>query len=193
MHCWHILKDVPKWMELKRNMDKPKSSGTKDATPERSNSNMVDRDPNDTSPSSSSRKRPIGRDVAKAAKKKASSVSLSHEYASKMHDLYVQKIELFKETEDERKVRLDEIVSLEKVKVEEAREHRKTMIELERERLALDKQRLNMEAEKKEKEEEERILAINLDQCQPLQRMYYQALQEDIIEKLNARCRGSRQ
>lgn len=149
MHCWHILKDVPKWMELKRNMDKPKSSGTKDATPERSNSNTVDLDPNDTSPSSSSRKRPIGRDAAKAAKKKASSVSLSHEYASKMHDLSVQKIELFKETEDERKVRLDEIVSLEKVKVEEAREHRKTMIELERERLALDKQRLNMEAEKK--------------------------------------------
>jgi hypothetical protein len=56
---------------------------------------------------------------------------------------------------------------LEKVKVEEAREHRNTMIELERERLALDKQRLNMEAEKKEKEEQERFLAINLDNANP--------------------------
>ncbi|KAG8075975.1 hypothetical protein GUJ93_ZPchr0006g45573 [Zizania palustris] len=128
-------------------MDKPKNSATKDTTPERSNSNMVDLDPNDTSPASSSRKRPVGRDVAKAAKKKASSVS--QEYVSKMHDLSIQKIELFKEIEDERKIRLDEIVSLEKVKVEEAREHRRTMIELERERLALDKQHLNIEAEKK--------------------------------------------
>ncbi|CAO2194709.1 unnamed protein product [Urochloa humidicola] len=38
--------------------------------------------------------------------------------------------------------------------------------------------------EKKEKEEEERILAINLDQCLPMQRMYYEALQQAIVEKL---------
>ncbi|CAN6222297.1 unnamed protein product, partial [Urochloa humidicola] len=72
----------------------------------------------------------------------------------KMHDLSIQKIELFKETEGERKARLDEIVTLEKVKVEEAREHRKMMLDIERERLAMDKQRFLMEAEKKEKEED---------------------------------------
>ena len=55
------------------------------------------------------------------------------------------------------------------------------MLDIEREMLALDKQRLQNEAEKKEKEEDERILAINLDQCLPMQRMYYQVLQEDII------------
>ena len=121
----------------------------------------------------------MGRDTSKQAKKKAASAS--SECVSKMHDLSVQKIELFKETEGERKARLDEIVTLEKVKAEEAREHRKKMLDIERERLALDKQRFHKEAEKKEKKEDERILAINLDQCLPMQCVYYQALQEDII------------
>jgi len=76
------------------------------------------------------------------------------------------------------------------VKVEEAREHRKMMLDIEREMLALDKQWLQNEAEKKEKEEDECILAINFDQCLPMQRMYYQVLQEDIIQKLMSRRRG---
>ena len=91
------------------------------------------------------------------------------------------------------KARLDEIVTLEKVKVEEVREHRKKMLDIERERLALDKQRLHMEAEKEEKKEDECILAINIDQCLPMQRMYYQALQEDIIQKLMSQRRGPTQ
>jgi len=59
--------------------------------------------------------------------------------------------------------------------------------------LALDKQWLHMEAEKEEKKEDERILAINIDQCLPMQRMYYQALQEDIIHKLMSQHRGPTQ
>ena len=125
----------------------------------------------------------MGRDRAKAEKKKPSS-----EFASKMHALSVEMISLFKEAEAERKARLDEMVILEKVKVDEAREHRKTMVELEKERLELDRKRLQIEAEK-EKDEDERILAINLDQCLPYQRLYFQAMQEGIIEKLNARRR----
>ncbi|CAN6336013.1 unnamed protein product, partial [Urochloa humidicola] len=74
-----------------------------------------------------------------------------------------------------------------KVKVEEAREHRKMILELEKERLAMEQKRLQMEAEKKEKEEDERILAINLDQCQPIQCMYYEGLQEDILQKMMTR------
>ncbi|RLN42289.1 arginine and glutamate-rich protein 1-like [Panicum miliaceum] len=151
---------------------------------------LLDDAQEDASPSSSTGKRPKGRDAAKASNKKA---SVSSEYVSKMHDLSVQKIELFKETEVERKARLDEMVALEKVKVEEAREHRKMMLELERERLAMEQKRLQMEAKKKEKEEDERILAINLDQCQPMQRIYYQALQEDILQKIMSRRNGPSQ
>jgi hypothetical protein len=65
----------------------------------------------------------MGRDAAKAAKKKASSAS--YEHASKVHDLSTQKFEMLKVIEVERKVRLDEMVTLEKQKVDEAREHRR--------------------------------------------------------------------
>ena len=75
----------------------------------------------------------MGRDTSKQAKKKAASAS--SECVSKMHDLSIQKIELFKETEGERKARIDEIDTLEKVKVEEAREHRKKMLDIDRERV----------------------------------------------------------
>ena len=95
---------------------------------------------------------------------------------------------MFRETEAERKARLDEMVILDKVTAEEAREHRKTMVELE-ERLELDRKRLQIEAEREEKDEDERILAINLDQCLPYQRLYFQGMQEGITEKLNARRR----
>ncbi|CAL4975054.1 unnamed protein product [Urochloa decumbens] len=186
MHCWRILKDEPKWMELKSKMDTPQNSSS---SAHMLNLNL---DPDDPSPASSAGKRPMGRDATKSAKKKALS-SGSSEYASKIHDLNVQKIELFKDAEVERKARLDEIVALEKAKAEEAREHRKRTLELEEKRLALDQKRLEMEAEKKEQEEDEHILAINLVECQPIQRLYYQELQQSIFEKMMARRRGPSQ
>ena len=63
------------------------------------------------------------------------------------------------------------------------------MVELDKERFELDRKHLQIEAEREEKDEDERILAINLDRCLPYQHLYYQAMQEDIIEKLNARRR----
>ena len=166
----------------------PQNNGSTENIPPSVQRDIFDLHPEKSSSTSPSRKRPMGKDTSKQAKKKAASAS--SEYVSKIHDLSVQKIELFKETEGERKARLDEIVTLEKVKVEEAREHRKKMLDIERERLALDKQRLHMEAEKEEKKEDERILAINIDQCLPIQRMYYKTLQEDIIQKLMSQRRG---
>jgi hypothetical protein len=143
----------------------------------------------EVSPSSSStRKRPMGRDAAKAERKKVKSASL--DYATKMHELSIENVSLFKESEVERKVELDEMVNIEKVKVEEAREHRKVMVDLEKERFELDKKRLQIEAKKKEKEEDERILAIKLDECQPYERIYYEELQKEIIEKLTAHHRN---
>jgi hypothetical protein len=97
---------------------------------------------------------------------------------------------MLKVIEVERKVRLDEMVTLEKQKVDGAREHRQVMLELEKKRLAMEEKRLQMEAKKKEKEEDERILKIKLDECQPMERIYYQALQEDILHRLMLRHQG---
>jgi hypothetical protein len=175
MQCWNILKDEPKWIELKRRMDdKPQSSSTGDAATQDSNSSMMPIDLEVYPPSSSTRNHLMGRDAAKAERKKAKSTS--HDYAANMHELSMEKISLFKESEAEQKVQLDDMVNIEKVMVEEAREHRKMMINLEKEILELDKKRLQIKAEKKEKKEDEHILAIKLDQCQPYEHIYYEAL-----------------
>jgi hypothetical protein len=171
--------------------DKPQTNFAGDAATQDSNSSTTPLDPDVSSLGSSTRKHPMGRYAAKVEWKKVALAS--HEYAARMHELSIQKISLFKESETERKVRLDEMVHIEKVKVEETREHRKIMIDLEKERLELDKKWLQIEAKKKEKEEDERILAIKLDQCQPYERIYYEELQKEIIEKLNARRRNRNQ
>jgi hypothetical protein len=191
MHCWQLLKDEPKWHELKRKMDTPQNSGCRENVLNSEQRHFLDLDPDDSSRASSAGKRPMGRDAAKAAKKKASSASSEH--ASKVHDLSTQKFEMLKVIEVERKVRLDEMVTLEKQKVDEAREHRQVMLELEKKRLAMEEKRLQMEAKKKEKEEDERILKIKLDECQPMERIYYQALQEDILHRLMLRRQGPHQ
>jgi hypothetical protein len=139
-----------------------------------SNSSMMPIDLEVSPLSSSTRKHPMGRDAAKAERKKEKPTSL--DYAAKMHELSIEKISLFKKSEAERKVRLDVIVNIEKVKVDKAREHHKVMIDLENERLELDMKRLQIEAEKKEKEDDERILTIKLDQCQSYERVYYEEL-----------------
>ncbi|OEL17101.1 hypothetical protein BAE44_0021880, partial [Dichanthelium oligosanthes] len=147
MHCWNILKDEPKWMDLKRKIDKIADNAGEVPVPH--GSNTVDLDPGEASPGSSTEKCPMGRDAAKAARKKAASTSASSsEYASKMQVLSIQKMSFFKETEEDRKSSLEEMLNLEKVKVEEAREHRRTLVQLERERLDMDKKRLVMKAQK---------------------------------------------
>jgi hypothetical protein len=70
--------------------DKPQVSSVKDAATQDSNSSMTHLDPNMSSPGSSTRKRIMGRDAAKAERKKAALAS--HEYASKMHELSIEKI-----------------------------------------------------------------------------------------------------
>jgi hypothetical protein len=154
-------------MDRTRRMDdKPQSNSVGDAATQDSNSSKMPIDLEVSPLSSSTRKRRMGRDAAKAERKKAKSAS--HDYAAKMHVLSIEKISLLKESETERKVQLDEMVNIEKVKVDEAREHRKLMIDLEKERLELDKKRLQIEAEKKEKEEDERIWPSSLININPM-------------------------
>ena len=88
-------------MELKRKMDTPQNSGSRENVPPSVQRDIFDLHLEKPSSTSPSRKRPMGRDTSKEAKKKAASASF--EYVSKIHDLSIQKIELFKKTEGERK------------------------------------------------------------------------------------------
>jgi len=87
MHCWNILKDEPKWMDLKRKMDRPEDNVAGLDAAQACNS--VDLDPPLSFPSRSTGKRPMGRDAAKAARKKASSsFAGSSEHASKLQPFH---------------------------------------------------------------------------------------------------------
>lgn len=213
LHCWNILKDEPKWLELKSKEWKSKTARDEEEplrehTPHGSNS--FDPDTDLSSPPNSTGEQPLevdaakeahadwtaeqphGMDAAKEAHKKSASTSAlaaSSEHASKLYDHTLEKLSYFKEMEEERKNRLAMIISLEKDTIAELREHRLRMIELEERRLAIEAQRVEMKRKRDEKAEDERILAINLDKCLPAQRLYYQALQEEIIAKVKSRRR----
>ncbi|KAJ1266422.1 hypothetical protein BS78_08G149900 [Paspalum vaginatum] len=265
MHCWNILKDEPKWLELKWRESKSKAPRDEEEpfrehTPHGSNS--IDPDTDLSSPANSAggplgmdvvEQRPLGMDVAgerplgmdaagerplgmdaagerrlgmdaagperpprmgaagerplgigaagepplgmdaaKEARKKStatSALAASSKYASKLYDLTLEKFSYFKEIEVERRNRLAMIVSLEKETIAELREHRLRLIELDERRLDIEAERLEMKRKRDERSEDERILGINLDTCLPAQRLYYQALQEEILAKVKARRR----
>src|SRR5438105_4630383 len=94
MHCWRYLKDEPKWIEVTAANSKAievedDGYGTTAA------SNHIDLDGAEAStPSTGRGKRPIERDAAKQRNKKSASPatsSASSEYASNMHDLFIDR------------------------------------------------------------------------------------------------------
>ncbi|OEL26613.1 hypothetical protein BAE44_0012369 [Dichanthelium oligosanthes] len=98
----------------------------------------------------------MGRDAAKASRKRASSTleSQSSEYVSKMSDMSLQRTALWKECDDRANERLDKLV------------------EIESEKLALARGK-----------EEDRIMAMDLDKLNPLQRMVIERKQKAIAAR----------
>lgn len=133
--------------------------------------------------------RPVGRDRAKAANKKSKSVSgdtSSSEYASRMQDLSIQKINIMQEESVRKGERFQQLATIDEKRYQEMRSHNQSVLDIEQEKVRIMREKHDRE----EKKEDERILSINLDSCTPSLRMYYEALQEDIMAKLAARCQG---
>ena len=149
-------------------------------------SNHIDLDGAEAStPSTGRGKRPIGRDAAKQRNKKSASLvtsSVSSEYASKMHDLFIDRFSFMKENQIEKNTRLAELAQLEKEKIDHH-------MDLEERRLALEARRLAKEERVKESKilaDEERILSIDLDTCKPSLRLFYKFQQDRIMAKYSA-------
>jgi hypothetical protein len=188
MHCWDLMKDEPKWQDVKQRSSKTVGSNT------------IDLDGDEASPAGTG-KRPIGRDAAKACKKKCPSGSTSSsEYASNMQNLSLQKMTMWQEENSKKVNRFDHLASIEEKRFDEMREHNKSILQLEEEKIKIMRDKLNMQMQEKERErlerekqEDERILKVDLDSCAPELRMYYEALREEILHKVSARRQRSRQ
>jgi len=76
VHCWDLLKDEPKWMELNIREARP---GDNDAIADHipTAATNIDHDPETPSSQYSGSKRPMGRDAAKREAKKSASSSPS--------------------------------------------------------------------------------------------------------------------
>ncbi|KAJ1295423.1 hypothetical protein BS78_01G222800 [Paspalum vaginatum] len=175
MHCWDVMKDEPKWCEP------TKAAGMEGDTSLDSNRVTIDADKR-------TGKRPIGRDRAKAANKKGkSSDTSSSDYASKMQDLSMQRISMMQEEAVRKDQRFKQLAVIDEKRYQETLQHNQCMIDIEKEKVKIMREKHDMARQREEKQEDERILALNLDECTPQQRLYYETLQQDIMEKIAAR------
>uniref|UniRef100_K3ZM75 No apical meristem-associated C-terminal domain-containing protein n=1 Tax=Setaria italica TaxID=4555 RepID=K3ZM75_SETIT len=195
MHCWEIMKDEPKWQDPKPRGFGKSTGGDgfgEDSSHEPDTNDLGD---DNSSPTGSARRRPMGRDSAKAAKKKANSFAgstSSSEYASRMQDLSLQKISILQEESMRKTNHFQQLACIDEKWFEKIRSHNQSLLDIEQEKIRIMREKHDMDKKEKEKQEDERILGIDLNACTPAQQMYYEALQEEIFEKIAAR-RGKRQ
>ncbi len=174
-------------------------------------SNTPDIAGDESSPSSASSKRPLGRDATKESRKRSNSSlgsASSEEYVSKMHDLTIERVRMQNEKSAEKSSQMALLLTVEQQKLKTLEEqraadaevralkqrqlaieekHRAKQAKQRAKQLALDAERLAIEKARADREnrlEEERIMAINLDTCSPAQREYYTALQASILNKV---------
>ncbi|CAL4992593.1 unnamed protein product [Urochloa decumbens] len=190
LHCWEIMQHLPKWQD---------PSGTAAAAGADVGQETINLGDEDGNPTASAGMRPMGRDSAKAAKKKASASagsSSSTEYATRMQDLSIERNALMQEEAVRKNERFQQLASINEKQLEDMRSHNQAMVECEREKTRImrekhdmEKLKQDMDRQKEEKLEDERILHIDLDACTPAQRLYYEELQSEIIEKVALRRR----
>src|SRR6266498_985599 len=156
-------------------------------------SNSVHVDGACSSPGSRLGKRPIGRDRAMESRKRSSSGSQtsSSEFVSSMEHMHIEKINLLKSIEERKAAEKQFLMKVEAEKVAMERERlnmQKTKEKVEAEKVAIERERLNMQKTKEQLEfetnrakEDERIMLVDLESLNPIQRNYYMARQAEIL------------
>jgi hypothetical protein len=106
-----------------------------------------------------------------------------------MQDLSLQKISILQEESVRKNDRFQQLACIDEKRFEEMRSHNQSLLLIEQEKIRIMREKHDMDKEEKEKQEDERILVIDLDGCTSAQRLYYEALHEEIFEKIAARRR----
>jgi hypothetical protein len=189
MHCWNELKDEPKWMDV-ANKGAVVPEAPTQHTPQ--DSNTGDQDGSADQAGGSTGKRPMGRDAAKKKKANSSSSGGSVEYASKFHDLSLEKLGYLKDSDDDRRSKMARLVEIEEERCSTMKVHRERRLALEERKVRLQEEEAERrrqlheeEIERQRRAEDERILGIDLDACPPVLREYYRRLQSQILDRLN--------
>jgi hypothetical protein len=198
LHCWELMKDVPKWQDV-ATAARGEGFG-EDRTTTTETVDLVD---GQSSPvqSGAQARRPMGRDSAKAVKKKANSdvgSSSSAEYAARMQELSLQRNAIMQEKSERRKDHFQQLASIDERRFEEMQRNNEALIQIEQLKLQFIREQHELELRKheaeklrEEKKEDERILSIDLYACTPALRTYYQICQQEILERQVARRRRS--
>ncbi|CAO2205817.1 unnamed protein product [Urochloa humidicola] len=188
MHCWNIMKDSPIWQDPKLR------SGANSAGIDLGAATINLEDDNSSPPAAAAGKRPMGRDACKAAKKKANSCTgstSSSEYASRMQELSLQRIDILKEEAAKKNDRFQQLAFADEKRFEYLRTHNESLLQCEQEKIRIMREKHELEQQEKlrlmvenQKKEDERILGIDLDTCTPVLRKYYEYHQQQILAKI---------
>jgi hypothetical protein len=133
----------------------------------------------DSAPSSFTSKRPLGRDSSKEKAQKQRSENTSStdlEYLTRMGELSLERLSVYKS-----------VASTEERKLESMNKHKRQKLILERKKLNLEN--LKME---RQKEQEVMILSMDLSKCNPLLRQYYEAKQQEILARVTGTSSSSK-
>jgi hypothetical protein len=164
MHCWNILKDEDKWKakrlelaELEKQPGKKKQKSTKVSRPRDVEGTNNEEVPEDVAPETEPTKRPPGIKKAKETLRQGSGEACSEA---------LDKMWAKKEAFDQEK--------------EKAKEERfKLSLELEKQRALTE----DKKAEAKLIKEEREIISIDMTSLSPLQRQYYEIMQQKIVAR----------
>lgn len=181
------MKDEPKWQDTKS-----RAFGD-EATGDGFGEDPINLDDDISAPTASADNRPMGRDRAKARKKKANSDAASassSEYASMMQEMSLQRISIMQAENTSKSERFQLLSNRDEKRYEEMRSHNQALLAIEQEKVQMQREKHDKEIKEKENQDDERILAIDLNCCTPAQRIYYEARQEEIFEKIAARRRN---
>ncbi|KAG2725413.1 hypothetical protein I3760_01G064900 [Carya illinoinensis] len=188
-HCWHLLKDQPKWIwratkdvtPRRKTMSPsltptstPCSAATEDSVFDLETENVIENEVAELD-------RPMGRKAEKGKRK------AQGKHAEENFQLRKMKYTLLEESRAQEK----EFYRLKAEKMEYDKEKEEKKLRLEDERLRLEAEKMKIEAEKvklAKKESDQRIMMMDVSVMPEMQRLYFQQLQREIMmRRSNAR------
>jgi hypothetical protein len=178
IHCWNILKDEDKWKakrlelaELEKQPNKKKQKSTKMSRPRDDEATNNEEVPEDVAPQTESKKRPQGIKKAKEALRRGGGEACMEA----LDNMWAKKEVFDKEIEKAKEERFNIALELEKKRV--SAEEKKAEAKLIK--VSAEDKKAEAELIKEEKE----IMSIDMTSLSPLQRQYYETMQEKIVAR----------